>query len=40
MAWLLYQGSDVTTCTVWPRVTSSSTILVITVPVGAVSGAK
>ena len=35
-----YHGNEVTTCTVWPRAANSSTIRVITTPVGAVSGSK
>ena len=35
-----YQGNAVTTCTSWPNLASSWTILVITTPVGAVSGSK
>jgi hypothetical protein len=37
--WWWYQGSDVTMCSSWPRATSSVPMLVITSPVGAVSGA-
>jgi hypothetical protein len=39
MRWCWYHGSEVTTCSSWPRAASSVPMLVITSPVGAVSGA-
>ena len=39
-AWCVYHGSAVTTCSSWPRSASSTTMRVITSPVGAGSGAK
>ena len=37
--WCLYHGRAVITCNRWPRAASSSTMFVITSPVGATSGA-
>ena len=39
-AWCVYHGSAVTTCSSWPRSASSTTMRVMTSPVGAGSGAK